>query len=66
MIIRVAYLHMKKDRTYNEVVFDTEKKLILNGYDGHRDAFIEAKVSADVTNLRRALHIDGYQEMIIL
>ena len=65
MIIRVSYCRMRKDGTINEVTFDTERKIYSDRENSpeflqkHR-AFVEAKVSCDVTELRKKLVQDGY------
>lgn len=69
MIIKVTYCKkMRKDGSYNEVVFDTDAKQILHGgYDVIIDrAFVEAAISSDVDNLRMRLYRDGYTDRIIL
>ena len=60
MIIKVVYCkHIRKDGTCNQVVFDIDKKVLLN--DIHENfTFVEAAVSKDVDNLREALIKDGY------
>lgn len=60
MIIKVAYCkYVRKDGSINMVVFDTEKKKLLNDCSENY-IFVEAQMSHDVDTLREALIKDGY------
>ena len=63
MIIKVEYCqHMRKDGSYNCVVFDIEKQQLSNRcgdyYPG--EVFVEAHMSCDVNSLRDKLIEEGY------
>lgn len=66
MVIKVMYCKPRKDGSCNYVLFDTEKKEIIDGYYGGDYVFVEAKMSKDVTNLREALKNNGYKDTIYI
>ena len=66
MLIKLEYAkHMRKDGTYNSVIFDTDTKQYSDSYEypvsPHKTyTYIEAALSKDVDTMRETLIAEGY------
>lgn len=74
MVIKIQYCqHMRKDGTYNTVIFDTNKKVFSTSEskfeskyktkDWSKRCFVEAYKSSDVNDVVSALRADGFAEL---
>ena len=67
MIIKVKYCgYMRKDGTYNEVTFDTERKVYTDWETNelpYSSGFVEAHTSKDIEYLRFKLEQNGYKKV---
>lgn len=63
MKVMVRYCrHMRRDGSYNTVVFDDETKTIADFAPPENCAFVEARLSGDVDALKKTLLENGYRK----